>query len=322
MTATPVFSGLLGLLSQRSARLQRCRRADDRADRRSRAGHCRRGVLPGVSMPASSASLQGVRTVTTDGEGRFRFPAVPPGRYSVLAARPGFRPTERSATVSLDATTGADFVLEPSLEEQISVTGEAPRIDLTSTTTGTNYTSAVIAHCPTARNYADIVRANPGVTTDRGNTEGRSLTLTVYGATSAENLWIIDGVNTTNVFKGVQGKAINNEFVQEVEVKTGGYQPEYGRALGGVINVITKSGGNEFHGDAFTYYDSTGTAAEKQFKPGDRGLGEMRVVDGDRFDYGVDLGGFLLKDRLLVLRRVQPRHHRQRDLAARNRAAK
>ena len=142
------------------------------------------------------------------------------------------------------------------------------------------------------------MKANPGVSTDRGDTEGRSLALTIYGATSAENQWIIDGVNTTNVFKGVQGKAINNEFVQEVEVKTGGYQAEYGRALGGVVNVITKSGGNEFHGDGFVYYDSTGTAAEKQFKPGDSGIAQMRVVDGERFDYGADLGGFLLKDRL------------------------
>ena len=62
--------------------------------------------------------------------------------------------------------------------------------------------------------------------------------------------------------------------------------------------MITKSGGNEFHGDAFVYYDSTGTAAEKEFQPGDSGIAQMRVVDGNRFDYGADLGGFLLKDRL------------------------
>ena len=68
--------------------------------------------------------------------------------------------------------------------------------------------------------------------------------------------------------KGIQGKAINNEFIQEVEVKTGGYQPEYGRALGGVINVITKSGGNAFHGDGFVYYDSSGTAAEERVPAG------------------------------------------------------
>ena len=189
-------------------------------------------------------------------------------------------------------------MLEPVVAEEVVVSGEAPVIDPTSTTTGTNYTSTVVSKLPVSRNYADIVRSNPGVSTDRGDTQGRSLALSIYGASSAENQWIIDGVNTTNVFNGIQGKAINNEFVQEVEVKTGGYQAEYGRALGGIINVITKSGGNQFHGDGFAYYDSTGTAASAQFKSGDSGIAEMRVADGQRLDYGLDIGGFILKDRL------------------------
>ncbi len=257
-------------------------------------------VLPGVSVQASGPSLPGVRLGTTDSNGRFRFPEVPPGPYTVRAELSGFRPAEKPVTVSLDASATADFALEPAVAEEVVVSGEAPLIDSTSTTTGTNYTSGVIAQLPVARNYADIVKSNPGVSTDRGSTQGRSLALTVYGATSAENQWIIDGVNTTNVIRGVQGKAINNEFVQEVEVKTGGYQAEYGRALGGVVNVITKSGGNKFQGDAFAYYDSTGTAAEQQFKPGDSGIARMRVADGERFDYGFDLGGFILRDRLWV----------------------
>ena len=84
--------------------------------------------------------------------------------------------------------------------------------------------------------------------------------ISIYGSTSAENLFLIDGVNTTNVIKGFQGKDINTEFIQEVEVKTGGYQAEYGRNTGGVVNVITKSGGNEFHGGVFGYYNDTGHA--------------------------------------------------------------
>ncbi len=249
-------------------------------------------------MEATSQSLQGARTIVTAGDGVYRFPAVPPGSYQIRATLSGFRAAGKSATVSLDATTAVDLTLQPSTEEQVLVLGEAPLLDPTSTTGGTNYTSEVVTRLPAARNYADIVRSNPGVSTDRGDTEGRSLALTVYGATSAENQWIIDGVNTTSVFKGVQGKAINSEFVQEVEVKTGGYQAEYGRALGGVINVITKSGGNDFHGDAFFYYDSNGTTAAKENRPGDSGIAQMRDVGGHRFDSGVDLGGFLLKDRL------------------------
>lgn len=254
--------------------------------------------LPGVTVEATSPSLQGARGATTSSSGAYRFPSLPPGSYRVRATLPGFRAVEKTATVSLDATATVDLTLQLSAEEQVVVSGEAPLIDSTATTTGTNYTSNVISHLPVSRNYADIVKSNPGVSTDRGATEGRSLALSIYGATSAENQWIIDGVNTTNVFKGVQGKAINNEFVQEVEVKTGGYQAEYGRALGGVVNVITKSGGNTFHGDAFAYYDSTNTAAEQQFKPGDSGIAQMRVAGGERFDYGADLGGFVLKDRL------------------------
>ncbi len=273
---------------------------DDRQHRGSRARHGGR-TSSGRHCQASSPSLQGVRSATSEPDGRFRFQAVPPGTYSVLARRPGFHAAILSATVTLDATATADFALEPELREEIAVTGEAPLVDTTSTTTGTTYTSEVIAHLPSARNYADIVRANPGVLPDTGATQGRSLALSIYGSTSAENQWIIDGVNTTNVLKGIQGKAINNEFVQEVEVKTGGYEAEYGRALGGVINVITKSGGNTFHGDGFLYYDSIGMKAERTFVPGvDSEFTGMRTADYSRADFGLDLGGFIVKDRLWI----------------------
>jgi hypothetical protein len=257
------------------------------------------GVLPGVSVLATSPSLQGQRTFVADREGRFRFPAVPPGFYSVTATHPGFRPASESATVSLGSTATVSLTLDPEVQELVAVTGAAPPIDQVSTTTGTSYTDKVVAQLPVSRNYADIVKANPGVLSDKGQTQGRSLALSIYGATSAENQWIIDGVNTTNVSKGTQGKAINNEFVQEVEVKTGGYQAEYGGALGGIINVITKSGGNTFHGDAFFYYDSDATQAVREFDPAvDSDLSGMRLASYNRYDYGVDLGGYLIKDRL------------------------
>lgn len=254
--------------------------------------------LDGVRLEASSPSLQGVRDVASDGAGSFHLPALPPGRYTVRASKTGFKAAEKTATVSLDATQAADFVLEPVIEENVTVSGSAPPIDETSTTGGTSYTNAVIDRLPVSRNYADIVSANPGVSSDRGETQGRSLTLAVYGATSAENQWIIDGVNTTNVILGLQGKAINNEFVQEVEVKTGGYGAEYGHALGGVVNVITRSGGNELHGGAFVYYDSNGTSNRQINTPEDSQLLSMHVVGYQRADFGADLGGYLVKDRL------------------------
>ncbi|HKF42079.1 MAG TPA: carboxypeptidase regulatory-like domain-containing protein [Thermoanaerobaculia bacterium] len=254
--------------------------------------------LPGVVIEATSSSLPGTRRTVTAGDGLYRVPAIPPGTYHVVATLPGFRPVESACTVSLGSEMTVDLTLRLEAEEQVVVSGEPPRINTTTTTTGTNYTSGVIAHLPVDRNYADIVRSNPGVSTDKGDKQGRSLALAIYGATSAESQWIIDGVSTTNALKGTQGKAINNEFVQEVEVKTGGYQAEYGRAMGGVINVITKSGGNAFHGDGFVYYDNGNTAAARKVRPEDSVTEDMRVDDQTRYDYGADLGGFLVRDRL------------------------
>ncbi len=145
-----------------------------------------RGPLPGVAVQISSPNLQGVRTATTEGDGRFRFPALPPGVYIVKASMPGFHDAEMEATVTLDATVTADFTLEPELQESVAVTGTTPLVDTTSTTTGTNYSSRVITHLPVARNYADIVRSNPGVLPDLGETQGRSLALSIYGSTSVD----------------------------------------------------------------------------------------------------------------------------------------
>jgi hypothetical protein len=253
--------------------------------------------LPGATVEATSPRMQGTRVEVSGVDGKYRVLAVPPGTYRIRASLEGFETVEESVTVALDATATLDLTLRLVVKEAVTVTGEIPLVDVTSTTSGTNYTDRVIARLPVQRNYADIVRSNPGVDTDRGETQGRSLALTIYGATSVENQWIIDGINTTNVVKGLQGKAINNEFVQEVEVKTGGYQAEYGRALGGIVNVITKSGGNEFHGDVFAYYDSAATRAAQVVTEEDS-LAGMKITPERRTDYGVDVGGYVVKDAL------------------------
>jgi outer membrane receptor protein involved in Fe transport len=253
--------------------------------------------LPGVTVEASSPNLQGTRTAVTGSDGRYRLPSLPPGTYKVSATLTGLGSVEKNVSVLLDQTATVVMQLSLTTKEAVIVTGEAPMVDTTSTTGGTNYSSKVIEKLPLGRNYAEIIRSNPGVNQDQGDTQGRALSLTVYGATSVENQFIIDGVNTTNVIRGFQGKAINGEFIQEVEIKTGGYQAEYGRALGGVINVITKSGGNEFHGDGFVYYDSFGLRADQKITSEDYFQG-MRINGYNRTDAGVDLGGRILKDRL------------------------
>ncbi len=266
--------------------------------------------LPGVTVVLTSPNLQGTRTAVTAADGRYRFAAIPPGAYTVTAELSGFGKVERKATVSLDATATVNLSLSLSTSAEVTVTGDAPLVDSTSTTQGSNYSAKVIDKLPVGRNYADIVFTQPGVQADFGETQGRSLAISIYGSTSSENLFLIDGVNTTNVIKGFQGKDINNEFIQEVEVKTGGYQAEYGRNTGGVVNVITKSGGNEFHGGIFGYYNDTGMRAsvdivqtpqfsEQGSADNISGVGPAYFNSKEvRQEWGADLGGFVIKDKI------------------------
>jgi outer membrane receptor protein involved in Fe transport len=267
-------------------------------------------ALPGVTVEIASPNLQGTRTAVTAANGRYRFPSLPPGVYTVTGSLSGFTKVPKKATVTLDAVATVDLLLTLSTTAEVTVTGEAPLVDKTSSTAGTNYTASIIDKLPVGRNYADVVFLQPGVQADFGETQGRSLAISIYGSTSAENLFLIDGVNTTNVIKGFQGKDINNEFVQEVEVKTGGYQAEYGRNTGGVINVITKSGGNQFHGGAFGYYNDTGMRAypvngeprtygtPDYSETGVEQPGNSILSKDVRQEWGLDLGGFAVKDRV------------------------
>jgi hypothetical protein len=255
-------------------------------------------ALPGATVEATSASLQGSRARVTGASGEYRFPALPPGEYRVRATLPGFRAVEREARVSIDATATVNLTLEVATSEAVRVSADVPFVDTSSTTSMTSYTAAVIRHLPCGRDYASIVEAGPGVAKDRGASQGRSLALAIKGATSAENQWSIDGVNTTDVQRGIQGKAMNNDFVQEIEVVSGGYQAEYGRALGGLVNVVTKSGGNTLHGDGFIYFDSSATSAQPVLTKEDELADSTRIAQFTRREYGFDLGGYLLRDRL------------------------
>jgi len=259
----------------------------------------RGGALPGATVEVSSPALQGSRVAITGAGGSFQLPALPPGTYRVVISLAGFGKAEQQVQVRLDATASVAVTLQVAAAEQIVVTGEAPVVDVSTTTGGTTYSEGVIDRLPVGRNYTDIVKSNPGVSQDRADRQGRSAALTVYGSTSAENSFIIDGVDTTNVIRGFQGKVINNEFIQEVEVKTDSYRAEYGNATGGIVNVITKSGGNQFSGSVFGRYNSAGLRADEVFTSNDSDTFTGTLTPGEeKWDYGANLGGFFLKDRV------------------------
>jgi hypothetical protein len=254
--------------------------------------------LPGASVEVRSSALPRTRTATTDSSGLYRLTLLPPGRYEVTFSLAGFASDVRpDVTVGLDNETSLDAVLRPemaSLQEQITVISEAPLVDTASTELGSNLPSRLIQALPTGRNYSSVVQVAPGVSSDANPENKSQSTITVYGSSGAENTFLIDGVNTTGVEYGFQGKELNFEFIEEIDVKTGGYEAEYGRSTGAIVNVITKSGGNELHGDVFAYFDSDSLQRGTETVVSTGGT----VQGFSRQDFGADLGGYFIKDRL------------------------
>src|SRR5437867_3482996 len=248
--------------------------------------------LPGVTIEVRSPALQGVRTDVTDAQGNFRFSLLPPGDYSMNASLSGFNTVKQSnIRVGLGRVVTLDVTMAAAVSETITVTGAAPVVDVTSAASGANITAQTMQTLPIARNFVAAAQVAPGTGGDASGT-------TVYGSSGAENEYIIDGLNTTNVSHGLQGKRLNVEFIQETEVITGGQQAEIGRMTGGVINAVTKSGSNEFHGDAFGYKAGGSLYSNPKYQ-GDLPRTSTTVGDiSQQYDFGANLGGYILKDRL------------------------
>ncbi len=246
--------------------------------------------LPGVTVVATSPSLQGQKTTTTNADGKYRLVLLPPGVYTLKYSLAGFQATvKKNVKVNLDVVTTVNAVLkEEGVSEQIEVVAEKPLIDVTTTTTGANYSTDYVEQMPTARNYLSVVQLTPGVT-------GSDISggMIVNGASGTESNYIVDGLNTTDLEYGTQGKGLNFDFVEEVQVKTGGFEPEFGRATGAVVNVITKSGGNEFHGSVFYYWRNPSYSAQSPVSW--RGSNYLGTKE---YDYGFSLGGYIIKDKL------------------------
>ncbi|MEO8505183.1 MAG: TonB-dependent receptor [Acidobacteriota bacterium] len=252
------------------------------------------GVLPGVSVEATSAALQGSRQAITDAQGGYRLNLLPPGDYTIAFTLDGFAKQTSRVTVSLGKGSALNITLRAAAAESITVVAEAPVIDSRSASIAQNLSTRQINNLPTGRNYSSVVQVVPGTSSDANSENKDQSSISVYGSSGAENSFFIDGVNTTGVEYGFQGKNLNFEFVQEIDVKTGGYEAEYGKSTGGIINVITKSGGNAFKGDVFGYLDNDSLQAPAKSVSSTGGT----VTGFTRKDYGLDLGGYFVKDKL------------------------
>jgi len=248
-------------------------------------------ALPGVTVEVRSSSLAGVRTDVTDATGSFRFTLLPSGTYTLTATLSGFNTVKQAVPVQLNKTVTLDLVMSPAAGETITVNSSAPVVDVTSAQSGANLSSQTLQSLPLARNFTAAAQIAPGVASDATG-------ITVYGSSGAENEYIIDGLNITGIATGTNQKTINMEFIQEENVMTGGLPAEYGRMTGGAIVAVTKSGSNEFHGDVFGY-KAGGSLLSNPTYASQLPTSSTTIGDIDtQNDYGGNLGGYLLKDRL------------------------
>src|SRR3954471_14999573 len=268
-------------------------------------------AVPGATVTATGP--QGVKTAVTDSEGRFSLPFLTPGVFTVRGELQGFKAVEqKNVTVSLGQSVDLSIRMEVGgLAETVQVTGSSPIINASSTTTGAVLSSEMFSQVPVGRRVSDTLYMAPGVST--GGSVG-SANPSISGGSGLENQYVIDGVNVTNqgygalgsysIVFGSLGNATPFDFVKEVQVKTGGYEAEFGQSTGGVVNVVTKSGSNDVRGSLFGY--SRPSKTEGEWTQTTSPNGTINVASTQVSDAGVEVGGPLMKDRVFFFGAIDP----------------
>ncbi|MCO4744719.1 MAG: TonB-dependent receptor [Proteobacteria bacterium] len=249
--------------------------------------------VPNSGVNLISADLLGGRSAITDDQGRYRFNALPPGTYEVTVEHPSFDDwSSGEFRVVLGSTVSVDVAMAvKDSGEVITVVGSAPAIDVESTTTGATLDARFLRDLPSAgRDYQSAMAVTPGVV-GGGNAN-------VHGGFDSSNQFYIDGVNTTDPLTNTFSMNMNYDAIDSLQIITGGMDAEYGRSLGGAVNIVTKSGGNDFEGYAQVMY-------------GDPNWNLAPKLEGDSQDsnleqqLAVNLGGPILKDKVWFFTSVQ-----------------
>ncbi|MGE0816051.1 MAG: TonB-dependent receptor [Vicinamibacterales bacterium] len=269
------------------------------------------GVLPGVTVTASSPSMQGVRTDVTNEAGEYRFPAVPPGTYKLVFELAGFGTVNREGlNVGLGFTATVNIELGvASLQETVTVSGSSPVVDVSTTATTSNYTSERLAALPNARDFWAVLAASPAVVVTRidvgGSAAGTQTGYAAYDTKQDQHRPMVEGIVNT---EGTGGSGFYYDYgsIDEVAIETKGHTAEM--PWPGVwSNFVSKSGGNEYHGRVYLDYQNESiqrtnidNSAVELCPRSD--CGELTPSDLNRiyryYDFNGDAGGYLKKDTL------------------------
>jgi len=247
----------------------------------------------GATVVATSPALQGTQASISEEDGGYYLPNLPSGMYIITVYHLDAEFSRDNVLVQLGKAAKVNIRInaDAAAGETIAIQGSAPIIDQASTKTGATITSDYTENIPTGRTFGAVLGAAAGSAAD---TYGTSF----GGSTSVENVYIVDGVNTTDPGYGQQTSTLPNEFIKETELITGGYKAEYGRATGGIVNVVTKTGSNEFQGSVFGYWTPGGLVATPKLTPSSRSSIDNQDQLENSFDFGAEVGGPIIKDRL------------------------
>src|SRR5712691_6632632 len=222
-----------------------------------------KALVPGAQVTITG--LIGSQTQTTTEEGTFLFSTLIPGSYSVKVQKAGFKVANiKSAEVQINKTTSVEVILETGqVSETVEVSAASLTVDTSATSVNSEFSDDFYSKLPLARGVSSLFYLAPGVTSGGGT--GRE-NPSISGSTGLENLYVADGVSINDPsFGGIGvwsraygplGTGINLSFVKEVQIKTGGFEPQYGHVSGGVIQLVTKSGSTAFHGTIGTYLNA------------------------------------------------------------------
>lgn len=259
--------------------------------------------VEGAVVVITGEKLQGERVRTTDPSGLYRIPNLPPGTYEVSVIHKDYNQGQKRTGLQLRAGTTVRFdvaLVASATKDTRTIIVDAPTIDVVSSSTGLAIDREMARRVPIAvptgkgaanRSFEAIAEATPGAKNDTFGTS-------VAGTTSPENKYYVDGLSVNDPGFGLNGTGLSVEFVEEVKVEAGGYMPEYGRATGGIVNAVTKTGSNEFHGGVWGFY--TPGQLQGQIKI-PRREGQTIVTERNLKwlgDAGFDVGGRLIKDKL------------------------
>jgi hypothetical protein len=218
-------------------------------------------AVAGVAVEVSSKSMMGTRKTETDTSGFYRISGLPPSVYTITFTAKGFRVVKREG-VSLEVgrLPNVDVQLEIGVaSELVEVRGETPTVDVTQSKVAVTINRDDLSGIPIGRSFQSVIPFAPGARQEplQSTTGNRTGGFQIDGASDGENVYLVDGINTTNANVGGVGKGFQSDFIQEVQVKSSSFEAEFGGALGGVVNAVPKRGSQAWHGELKTYYQTS-----------------------------------------------------------------